>query len=266
MKRIFINGILYIVISWTVFYLLSFIWEGESYNFCLGFFCILGPIGYIYSLINGYIKSQRFKKLEIDYNASIPCYVFLGLFEIRQDKFKEVKKASSLTYAICLCSKNNLYFYKCDKSLMTLEKLDYEMCDDINGAIISLTKNEVLKFRYTDLGRSSADKMGDWITNKIVGHLQSFFTNRVRTKVSMDATVEVYFKQNDAIKVLVFGIPESLVSSFSIDFYSFLPEIVDTAHGYLSECEEVLSFYDDDPIHVKKAKKIIRGIFYQSIN
>jgi hypothetical protein len=258
MKRIYIV-ISYIAISWTVFYLLSFVWTGDSWGIFAAFFCVLGPIGLIYSNINGAIKTNRFDALQVDYNASIPCYAFLNMYIWTGGKYTEVKKVSKLTYIICLCSKSTLYFYECSSSLMSQKEFNYEMCNDIDSELIAVSKSDVIKFNFHDLNRTSSDRIGNWVANKVGAHIQGYFTNRVQTMVSMDAIVEIYFKHNNTLKALVFGIPESIASPFSIDFFSVLPDVITQAHDYISDCKEVIHDLNTDETHIRKAKNMIRG-------
>ena len=263
MKRIS-TVILYTAIIWAVFYLLSFVWTGDSFGMFGAFFCILVPIGLIWKNINGSIKTNRFDKLQVDYKASIPCYAFLSMYVWTGEKYAEVKKADKLTYAICLCSKSTLYFYECSSSLMSQKEFNYEMCDDIDSELITIPKTDIISFNFHDLNRTSSDRIGNWVANKIAAHIQGYFTNRVQTRVSMDAIVEIYFKHNNSAKALAFGIPESIASPFSIDFFSVLPDVVTQAHGYISDCEEVIHDLSTDETHVRRAKNMIR-CFCQAI-
>ncbi|MDB5133633.1 MAG: hypothetical protein JWP37_236 [Mucilaginibacter sp.] len=255
MGKILGFGIFYIAIAWAI----AHIWGNNDGTGWINYFCVASPIYLIWRMINGYRKKGLFSKLQINYRASIPCYALLGWYEKVGRQFKKINNPDTITYVLCLCSQDDFYFHECEKDLIETFQFDESICNRINSLIVNVPKKDIINFSYTDMGNNTSKRLAGWIANKVGALLQGYFTNRIVQKVLIDTVVEIHFTRNGNLNVLAFGIPESLVSSSSLDVFSFAPEIVEKVHGYFENASDIISSYKGDPSHIKQAKKMIMG-------
>jgi hypothetical protein len=264
MKKIFILGGLAFIIGWPSYCFISSYWvhEPDWANMILGFLLVLGPPGYTMILINGYRKARLCNRLGIDYSTAIPCYALLAIYEMGKDGFIEKKKFKTLNYVICLSNDRTFYFFDCDNTLMNNSEFNVNLTEELNSEIISIDKQDILYFKYTDKKRNAADRLVNWASNKLVAALQGLVTSRIQTQIAIDATIELHFEKNGVRQALRFGVPESMASAFSVDFISLIP-FLGEVKDYISEGTETIQIFETDSSAVKRAKKLILSFIDQ---
>jgi hypothetical protein len=128
-----------------------------------------------------------------------------------------------------------------------------ENLSSLKEPVTRMGRKDIISVRYTKVERQLGEKIENWLVNRIssLSGLQS---------LAINAMVEVYFKNQNDLHLLVLGVPEKLPGGRSFRAGWLLPGEM----GVLpKEANRELSFWElfnEDPAPVRVAKNLANRI------
>ncbi|WP_461053204.1 hypothetical protein [Spirosoma arcticum] len=265
MKKILLDNLLYAACALAFILIIRYFWDNiwiDLISFLIG----ISPIASLLTDLQKFNKGKEFNQKRIDLSSTFPTFCFMGLYEVLNNELKKIKASDSLEYSLCLVSTNSLHFYKCEKSLM-LEK-DFSTAildnlDDLNGIIAIINNESIISIESNDVRKASVEKFEQWVEDILVNSLGKALGRNYSSKtIHMEALIYVFFKEDQNLKLMIFGIPEELANAINFDWGSLIPEEIadgiNPVPSWISDGIEGMEILLKDDI-VEKSKAIIEA-------